>query len=141
MEKEFGQEMSSWNWGKAHTIEYIHPLGKVAPLKYLFNLGPYPAPGGYEHINNLSSKGCHKKFKVTSGPSTRRLIDFKTPGFSWGILPLGNSGHLLSPHYKDQQKMYLNNEYRYQLMNTSAIEKSKVSELLLVGKRRSKKAI
>jgi penicillin amidase len=136
-----GQDPSLWNWGKIHTVEYVHPLGKIAPLNHLFNLGPYPAPGGYEQINNLSSKGCQNDFKIVSGPSTRRLIDFKTPGFSWGILPLGNSGHKLSPHYKDQQKMYLNSEYRYQLMNTSVIEKNKVSELLLVGKKRSKKSI
>ncbi|MEC7181822.1 MAG: penicillin acylase family protein, partial [Bdellovibrionota bacterium] len=69
-------------------------------------------------------------------PSTRRLIDFKTPGFSWGVLPLGNSGNILSEHYRDQKDLYLTNKYRFQLMNSSAIEKNKVSELILVGKKR-----
>ena len=134
--EEFGNKVSNWTWGKAHTLEFVHPLGKVKPLNHLFNLGPYNAPGGYELINNLSSKGCANGFKVVSGPSTRRLIDFKTPGFSWGVLPLGNSGHMLSEHYQDQKDLYLQNKYRFQLMNASAIEKNKVSELILVGKER-----
>ncbi len=136
LSRSFGSNIEKWTWGKAHTVEHVHPLGKVKPLNYIFNLGPYGASGGYELINNLASKGCANGFKVVSGPSTRRLIDFKTPGFSWGVLPLGNSGHILSEHYRDQKDLYLTNKYRFQLMNSSAIEKNKVSELILVGKKR-----
>ena len=43
---------------------------------------------------------------------------------------------MLSEHYQDQKDLYLQNKYRFQLMNASAIEKNKVSELILVGKER-----
>ena len=55
-------------------------------------------------------------FQVTSGASTRRLIDFTNPRKSWGINPLGNSGHILSPYFQDQVKLFINGAYRQQWM-------------------------
>jgi penicillin amidase len=70
------------------------------------------------------------KFDVVAGPSTRRLIDFSDVAHSFGINPLGNSGHLLSKHEKDQAQMFLQGEYRPQWMNLDDINKNAESEQL-----------
>ncbi|MGZ3769138.1 MAG: penicillin acylase family protein [Bdellovibrio sp.] len=118
-------------WGDIHTVEYVHPLGKSFPLSLIFNLGPYPIPGAYNDINNNKMKALGGNFKVIAGPSTRRIIDFSEPQKSWGINPIGISGHMLSPFYKDQVQLFLHGKYRYQLMDEKDIAKAKTHELVL----------
>lgn len=118
-------------WGELHKIEYRHPLGRSFPLNMILNLGPYPIPGAYNDINNNKMRALGGDFKVIAGPSTRRIIDFATPQTSWGINPIGVSGHILSPFYKDQVNLFLEGKYRPQLMDKRDIQRAKTHELTL----------
>ena len=51
------------------------------------------------------------------------------PGESWGILPTGESGHLLSKHYRDQALLYTQGEYRKQWLNWEKIELMNAKDL------------
>ncbi len=116
LEKQFGKDISDWHWGELHTLEFVHPIGRVKPLNYIFNLGPYPAPGATHEVNNQKVSTYNDDFPVKAGPSTRRIIDFARPEKAWGILPTGNSGHLLSPFYSNQVHRFLSGKYREELM-------------------------
>ena len=70
-------------------------------------------------------------FKVYINPSTRRIFDFSDPAHSLGIIPTGQSGYFLDPHYDDQAQMYLSGRYRTQLTEKSEIEKAAASVLTL----------
>jgi Protein related to penicillin acylase len=118
-----GANAKRWTWGRLHTIEYQHPLGRLEPLDLVFNLGPWPMPGALNDINNNKPRALGVDFKVSAGPSTRRLIDFDHPKNSYGILPIGNSGHKLSPFYKNQAQDFLAGRYRPQIMNEADIDK------------------
>ena len=120
--KNFG-DTTSWSWGKLHQVEFEHPLGKVKPLNYLFNIGPFPVSGGYMVPNAYRHKLCTHAFVVTGGASTRRLVDFKNVEDSIGILPTGNSGVPFSKHYNNQVQMYLKGEFRPQLIQWERIER------------------
>lgn len=117
-------------WGQVHTIEYVHPMGRKFPLNYIFNLGPYPMPGSYNDINNNKMRALGGDFKVVAGPSTRRVIDFAHPQKSWGINPIGISGHILSPFYKDQVPLFLEGKYRPQLLDEKDVLAAKTHELV-----------
>lgn len=117
LKKNKGKDEKKWQWGKIHTIAFSHPLGAIKPLNLLFNLGPYPIGGATQEVNNQKSSNLEGDFLVTAGPSTRRIIDFAHPEKSWGILPMGNSGHRFSPFYSDQVKMFLAGKYREQFLN------------------------
>ena len=81
--------------------------------------------GGKEVINNLAfSLNSSGYYKVTSGPSTRRVIDFSDVEGSMSILPTGQSGSPLSPHYNDQAQKFVDGEFVPMLMNKEMIEKS-----------------
>lgn len=108
---ELGNDPGAWTWGRLHTIPHTHPLGLVPGLGRFFNLGPVPAPGGDELVNNLLVAGIGD-FRAMGGPSTRRLIDYGDPANALSVLPTGNSGHFLSPHYGDQVDLYARNGYR-----------------------------
>lgn len=116
LEKIFGSDINNWQWGKIHTIEFFHPLGRVWPLNKIFNIGPFPIAGATQEINNQKFN-TYKDFQVRAGPSTRRVIDFSKPEKSWGILPIGNSGHMLSPFYDNQVNLFISGQYREQLMD------------------------
>ncbi len=122
LEQRLGKDFNQWEWGKLHTVEYAHPMGKVKPLNYIFNLGPYEAGGGYFQVDNMSTARYEDSFDVKLGPSVRRLIDFKRPETSLGILPTGNVGHVNSPFYQDQVQLFLNGEYREQWMDLKDIK-------------------
>lgn len=119
-------------WSKVHTLEYVHPLGRIKPLNYIFNLGPYGISGAYNDINNQKMSRLGDGFQVVAGPSTRRVIDFKDTAHSWGINPVGNSGHMLSSHYKDQVGLFINSKHRPQLLNIEDVEKENTGVLKLV---------
>jgi penicillin amidase len=59
----------------------------------------------------MSTPGNHD-YKVTSLPSTRRLIDIGNPENSYSVIPSGNSGNFWSKHYDDQLELFLNGKYR-----------------------------
>jgi penicillin amidase len=107
----YGQDPSQWHWGKAHTLTHEHPLGAQKPLDWLFNVGPFAAPGSHEVPNNLSAQFRRAPWPVTYGPSTRRLIDFADPANSLGINPVGQSGVPFDKHYADQAEAFVKGEY------------------------------
>ena len=133
LQNDFGSNTSDWAWGKVHTLEHVHPIGKIAALRSFFNVGPFPVVGTREVINNMffdyDESGL---YKVNSGPSTRRVIDFSDIENSMSILPTGQSGNPFSPHYDDQAEMYINGEFRKMMLNKNEIIETSKSLLMLV---------
>ena len=86
-------------------------------------MGPFQVPGNTETINNFMFKlQADGRYEVLAGPSTRRIIDFADiEGNSWSILPTGQSGNVMSPHYKDQAKMHAEGKFRRMLMNKDEV--------------------
>jgi penicillin amidase len=125
LETQLGNDLENWTWNRVHTVEYKHSIGEVPSLRKYFNVGPFEVMGGNEVINNqlfkLDSTGY---YKVHSGPSTRRVIDFSDVEKSVSILPTGQSGNPLSDHYKDQAEKYNKGEFVPMLLNDNEIKKS-----------------
>tara|TARA_R110002051_G_scaffold269806_1_gene330067 strand:- start:36940 stop:39333 length:2394 start_codon:yes stop_codon:yes gene_type:complete len=131
LEKDFGVNGDDWQWEKVHTIEHEHPIGQIEALRSFFNVGPYPIEGGREVINNLAfSYDDTGYYKTSSGPSTRRVIDFSDVENSISILPTGQSGNPFSSHYDDQAEMYVNGEFRKMMMNEDEIKNNSNSILI-----------
>ena len=126
LQNQLGENIDNWTWNRVISIEYEHAIGKAGGvLRKLFNVGPFETIGGNEVINNhifkLDSTGV---YKVTAGPSTRRVIDFSDIENSVSILPTGQSGNVFSEYYKDQTQKYLNGEFVKMKLNKQEIEKS-----------------
>jgi penicillin amidase len=129
---KLGEDINNWDWGNIHTINYEHPLGKLSPLDYIFNLGPFSIPGANNVINKSMSTPGNHDYKVSSLPSTRRLIDIGSPENSYSILPSGNSGNFWSNHYDDQLNLFLNGKYRKINFSKGQINSNLSHELLLI---------
>jgi len=118
-------DITNWAWGGAHTLEHVHPIGRKKPFDRIFNVGPSAIKGGIETINNagflLNTSG---KYPVTYGPAMRILINLGDIENGISVLPTGQSGHVRSPHYIDQNRMHINGEFRPMMMNKDIIEKT-----------------
>ena len=107
LRETLGKSPNDWGWGRAHTLTHKHPLAGQRPFDWLFNVGPFDAPGGREVPNNLSMPVGPAPWAVTYGPSTRRIIDFADAAKARAINPVGQSGVLFDAHYSDQAAAYL----------------------------------
>ena len=126
LERDFGTNSEHWKWERVHTIEHGHPIGQIAALRSFFNVGPFHVEGTREVINNMAFPYDETGFyKTSSGPSTRRIIDFSDVENSISILPTGQSGNPFSAHYRDQAEMYVKGEFRKMMMNEREIIGSK----------------
>jgi penicillin amidase len=122
LEEELGNDIDTWEWRRVHFIEHPHVFSTVAVLKEFFNVGPFPAPGGNETINNASFIfNGNGTYTSHYGPAMRIVIDFADVENATSILPTGNSGNVMSPHYSDQAEMYVKGEYREMKMNKAEI--------------------
>jgi penicillin amidase len=50
-------------------------------------------------------------FRVVSGSTYRLLVDLAQPSVAWSTVTTGLSGHLASPHYRDQIALWLADRY------------------------------
>lgn len=136
LEKQLGNTVSDWTWNKVHTLEHQHPLGKVAALRSIFNVGPFEVSGSTEVINNLFFDFTDDgNYLVKGGPSTRRIIDFSDIENSWSILPTGQSGNPLSAHYSDQAELYNAGKFRRMMLNKEEIVRTSTKLLFIPRKK------
>lgn len=126
LKEQLGDDIDTWTWDRVHTLEHKHPLGEVAAFRSYFNVGPFSIDGTNEVLNNqIFNKTSDARFEVHSGPSTRRIIDFSYVENAKAILPTGQSGNILSPHYKDQADLFRKGKFIPMLLNKNIIEQSK----------------
>ena len=136
LEKQLGSTVSDWTWNKVHTLEHQHPLGKVAALRSIFNVGPFEVSGSTEVINNLFFDFTDDgNYIVKGGPSTRRIIDFSDIENSWSILPTGQSGNPLSEHYSDQAELYNAGKFRRMMLNKEEIVRTSTKLVFIPRKK------
>ena len=97
---DFGSDVSAWEWGSKDVV------------------------------NQIKHKYGPKELKVSSGSSTRRVIDFGDAENLTGISPTGQSGYFFDQHYQDQTPLYLAGKSRRQIINSDEIPVNQQSRLI-----------
>jgi penicillin amidase len=105
-----GDDMKLWRWGDLHTVTLQHPFGLQKPLDKVFNIGPFPFPGGSTALTS-GEFNLTEPFAVSVGPSFRQVFDLGSDEVR-SILPTGESGQALAPHYSDQTEYWLHGGLR-----------------------------
>lgn len=120
------------SWSRAHAARFEHPLGAGArPLSWLFNRGPSEVSGGISTVMRISHHRL-RPFAAWEAPSWRELFDVGNWDGSQVVLPAGQSGHPLSPHYFDQNEMWRLGQYRSQPFSRAAVDAARAHRLLLL---------
>jgi penicillin amidase len=105
----YGSMTELWRWGDAHRASFDHPVfSRIPVLNALF--GRHPPAGGAADTINAGSFDASKEetpYADLHGPGLRAVYDLADPDQSTFQIALGQSAHVLSPHYDDLQKLWL----------------------------------
>jgi len=125
IQRLYGPDMQSWQWGKVHKIVFHHPLGVST-----FDRGPVARPGDANTVNATS--GTH--FQQNSGASYREILDLSNWDNSVMTNVPGESGDPESPHYSDLLDDWGNGRYHPMPYSRQAVEAAADERLWLVPK-------
>jgi penicillin amidase len=93
-----GRIVKKWFYGKYLQVAINHPVGHQLPLVHgYFDIGPVPMSGGSTTVKQTTRR---------LGPSERFDADLSDWDQSLLNLTIGESGHVLSRHYRDQWDAY-----------------------------------
>ncbi len=122
LEREFGPDMTTWTWGRAHLLVLNHLSGLPG-----LGRGPYAIGGWFFTVSPVSIESelpVHRENdllpipenapqarNLASGASWRMVVDLADPARSRVVLPGGESSDFSGPHYDDQLKLWLKGDY------------------------------
>ena len=95
--------------------------------------GPLPHGGDWSTVN-VGPVFAPKPFEQHSLPGYRQIVDLSPANDSRFLDAVGQSGHLLSPHYDDALPLWAAGRHRKMLMDRAAIEKGAQGRLRLTPK-------
>jgi len=128
--ERYGDDPREWEWGKHHTIKWVHYLG-FGPLKDL-SVGPFPHLGARHTVRNAGhSGGPDNPWRTGGGPVLRHIMDMGKPDQALMVIDGSQSGQWLSPHYRDMHKLWLNSEYVTAVMDPQEARQNASYHLVL----------
>ncbi|MCB9034138.1 MAG: penicillin acylase family protein [Chitinophagales bacterium] len=127
----YGTDLKKWNWGRLHAIVFPHAFTVVPALKKIFDVGPYEIGGDTDtpfQTFTINDEGFGGEL---GSASYRQIIDFSDFDNSKIIMPLGNSGNMASPYYKNQLRKWFKGEFIPMCFTRNKVEQHKQHELIL----------
>ena len=107
LESHHGPDPHGWGWGTVRPLTLRHPVGRVAaPLARVFDRGPFPWGGDAHTIPQASPPPLHPTEDPIAIASLRMVVDVGAFENSRWVLPGGQSGNPVSPHYDDQLPLW-----------------------------------
>ncbi|GGG91528.1 penicillin acylase [Glycocaulis albus] len=105
-----GSDISSWRWGDHAQGYFAHPMDSLPLLGDMFGVRvPVGGDGTTVNVANFSYAG--EGFDIVHAASLRAVYDLADLNNSRFIHGPGQSGHPLSPHYRDLAALWSRGEY------------------------------
>lgn len=124
-----GDSMRTWDWGRAHQVRYVHPLGSARLLKNVFNRGPLPIGGDAFTLNVARFPLRIPVEHIQVAASYRQIFEVGSWDRAQSITNVGQSGHPLSDLYDDQIMMWKEGSYHAMPWSREAVEGAAVYRL------------
>lgn len=106
----FGSNMEKWQWGELHKVKFKHMFSGQSGLFDRFgDIGEFSIGGDGTTVFN-TEYSFNKPFETKLGPSMRFVYDFSKPDKFAFVMPGGQSGHPLSPLYRNMARRWLRGE-------------------------------
>ncbi|HHC07196.1 MAG TPA: penicillin acylase family protein [Actinobacteria bacterium] len=99
---DHGDDPARWRWGRVRPLTFRHPVGERKPLDRIFDHGPFPWGGDANTIPQAAVSFLDPTTNSPFVPSLRMVVDVGDWDANRFVLPGGQSGNPLSPHYADQ---------------------------------------
>jgi len=102
LRSRYGDDMCRWAWGQVRPLTLTHPVGARRPLLgRVFNVGPFPWGGDTYTVGQATIYPHEPLANPGAIASLRIVMDVADWERTEVVLPGGQSGNPLSPHYAD----------------------------------------
>lgn len=116
LKNNLGENIDNWKWSLLHHTNFLHPVAKVWFLNYLYNIKDIPFIGDGMTINN-SDYNLDEDYNVEALATYRFIAELDKINRTYSIMNIGQSGHPLSKHYKDQMRLWIKGKYHQWIIN------------------------
>lgn len=130
LEGQLGPKREGWRWGRLHQPTFVHPIGRIKSLAWIFNTTP-PEVGGDAFTVNNSAFNPEEPFRQVVVASYRQILDPADWDRSLVIHTTGQSGLPFHRHYRDFAALWARGEYVPLLFSRQKIEDAAVGRLVL----------
>jgi penicillin amidase len=134
LRERYGRDMMAWRWGAAHEARHEHrPFGRVRSLARWFDIS-VPTPGDAYTVNDGRNRmeDEARPYANTHAASLRAIYDLSALDNSLYIHSTGQSGNLLSAHYKSFSEAWSRVEYIPMVADRGKIEAAGAKRLQLL---------
>lgn len=129
----FGTNPASWQWGEAHPAKMGHPVLDGQPvIEDIFNIQvPIGGDSVTVNVGHYALWNNQHPFTSVQAASYRGLYDLDDLDRSRFIAATGQSGHPLSPHYRDLSALWAKGETVQMAREREEYSQSARGELIL----------
>jgi len=137
LRKRYGEDASEWRWGDAHYARHEHrPFGRQPLLARWFDIVVPTAGDTYTvNVGRQDFFDEERPFANRHAASLRAIYDLANPEKSLFIHSGGQSGNLLSPHYRAFTEAWAKGEYVPMLSERATLDAQPHTLLRLVPRR------
>ena len=129
LRRRYGADERRWAWGRVRPATLRHAASARRPLGVLLDLGPFPWGGDVDTVGQAAGPVHDPAGGVVVAASMRMVIDVGNWDASRYVLPGGQSGNPLSPHYSDMLPLWRRGEGVPIAWAAAEVEKAAVAEL------------
>jgi penicillin amidase len=122
LEQRLGLDPAQWLWGRLHRTRFVHPLGGVPALGWIFNAQAPPLGGDAFTVNTAGFDP--DTFEQVMVASYRQIIDLADWDRAISIHTTGQSGLPFHPHYRDFMPLWAAGRYHPMLFSRGRIEQA-----------------
>jgi len=128
--KQLGSDIGSWRWDAVHHAVFAHSALDTVPVLGRWLRRSIPHGGDWSTVDVGPVYAPHP-FDQHSLPGYRQIVDLSPANDSRFLDAVGQSGHVLSPHYDDALPLWAAGKQRKMRMERSAVETGAISHLTL----------
>ncbi len=131
LERRLGADRDQWRWGRLHQPTFVHPIGRIRALAWVFNTTP-PETGGDAFTVNQGAFTPEEPFRHAIVSSYRQILDPADWDRSQVIHTTGQSGLPFHRHYRDFTGPWARDQYVPLLFSRPRIEEAAAGRLVLM---------
>src|SRR5439155_4531836 len=123
--RQVGGDMNRWRWDIVHRAVFPHAgLDAVAALRPLLSRS-MPVGGDWATVA-VAPAAADRPYEAHTVPGYREIVDLSPANDSRFIVDVGESGHVLSPHYDDFLADWRAVKHRKMRMDRADVERGAI---------------
>jgi len=125
-----GADPATWQWGRAHTLDFVSPLRRSGAGRELVGGLTFPWAGSVDTLNR-GVYAFNDPYRVNFFPSMRLVVDFGDAEKIEAVVAGGVSERHLQPHLNDQARLLGDNQRRPWWFSREKIEANAKHRMVL----------